>query len=141
MGKINVGRWILGGLVAGIVGDIIEGTAEAVWLGPHWNAAMQMLGKPALNTTQVIEFNLVGLVIGLTAVWIYAGIRPRFGPGPKTAFFAALAAWVLSSLVANSFFMVIPYMYPHHLALYATCVDFVTCVVGTLAGAALYKEA
>ncbi len=141
MGKINVGRWILGGVVAGIVGDIIEALVEGLWLGPSWNGAMMALGKPALTTTQIVEFNCVGLVIGLAAVWIYAAIRPRFGAGPKTAVYAALVTWVLSSLVANTFFMVIPYMYPHHLALYATIADLIACVAGTVAGAALYKEA
>jgi hypothetical protein len=141
MGKINVGRWILCGIVAGIAGNIIEALAEGLWLGPHWNAAMELLGKPPLGTTQIIEFNLVGLVIGFAATWIYVGIRPRFGAGPKTALYAGLVAWVLASLVGNTFFMVIPYMYPHHLALYATIVDFFACVLGTLAGAALYKEA
>ncbi len=141
MGKINVGRWILGGLVAGIVGDIVESLVEGFWLGPTWNSAMTALGKPALVTSQIVEFNCVGLVIGLAAVWIYAAIRPRFGAGPKTAVYAALVTWVLSSLVANTFFMVIPYMYPHHLALYATIADLVACLAGTVAGAALYKEA
>lgn len=141
MGKINVGRWILGGIIAGIVGDVIESLVEGFWLGPQWNAAMKVLGKPGLSTTQIVEFNVIGLVIGLAAVWIYAGIRPRFGAGPKTALYAGLVTWVLASLVANTFFMVIPYMYPHHLALYATVGDFVACIVGTLAGAALYKEA
>ena len=141
MGKINVGRWFLGGIVAGIVGDIVEALAEGLWLGPSWNAAMKVLGKPALAMTQIIEFNVIGLVIGFAAVWIYVGIRPRFGAGPKTALYAGLVTWVLASLVANTFFMVIPYMYPHHLALYATIVDFFSCVLGTLAGAAVYKEA
>jgi len=140
MGKINVGRWILGGLVAGIVGDIVESLVEGLWLGPSWNGAMTALGRHSLSTGQIVEFNLVGLVIGFAAVWIYVGIRPRFGPGPKTAFYAGLVTWVLASLVANTFFMVIPYLYPHHLALYATIADFVACVVGTIAGAALYKE-
>jgi hypothetical protein len=141
MGKINIGRWFLCGLVAGIVGDIVEGIAQAVWLGPAWNTAMKVLNKPPLATSQVVEFNLVGLVIGFTALWIYVGIRPRFGAGPKTAVYAALATWVLASFVAIMFFMVIPYMYPHHLALYATIVDLIACLLGTLAGAALYKEA
>lgn len=141
MSRINYGRWFLCGLIGGIVGDVVEAIAQGVWLGPHWNAAMHMLGKPPLSATQVIEFNLVGLVIGFTALWIYVGVRPRFGPGPKTALYAALATWVLASLVANTFFMVIPHMYSHHLALYATVVDLVACVLGTLAGAALYKEA
>lgn len=141
MGKINVGRWFLCGLIGGIVGDLVEAIAQAVWLGPAWNTAMKVLNKPPLSTNQIVEFNLIGLVIGFTALWIYVGIRPRFGAGPKTAVYAALATWVLASLVANSFFMVIPYLYPHHLALYATIVDLVACLLGTLAGAALYKEA
>src|ERR1700734_980613 len=141
MSKINLGRWILCGIVAGIAGNIVEALAEGLWLGPKWNAAMQLLGKPPLATTQIIEFNLIGLVIGFAAKWIYVGISPRFGPGPKTALYAGLVTWVLSSLVANPFFMVIPYMYPHHLALYATIVDFFACVLGTLDGASIYKEA
>ena len=140
MGKINIGRWILGGLVAGVVGDLIESLIEGVWLGPQWDWAMKALGKPALTTGQIIEFNLVGLVIGFAAVWVYAGIRPRFGAGPKTAIYAALVTWVLASLVPNTFFMVIPYLYPHHLALYATITDFLAVIVGTVAGAAVYKE-
>src|ERR1700761_8178486 len=81
MGKMNVGRWILGGMVAGIVGDIVESLVEGLWLGPRWNGAMAVLGKPALTMTQIVEFNLIGLVIGLASVWIYAAIRPRFGAG------------------------------------------------------------
>jgi hypothetical protein len=141
MGKINVGRWILGGIVAGVMGDIVESLLEAVWLGPHWDAAMRMLGKPRITTGQIIHYDLVGLIIGLTSVWIYAAIRPRFGAGMKTAIYAGLATWVLASLVPILFFMVIPYLYPHHLALYAAIVDFLTCVIGTVAGAAVYKEA
>jgi len=83
----------------------------------------------------------VGLVIGLAAVWIYAGIRPRFGAGPKTAIYAGLVTWVLVSLLPVLFFMVIPYMYPHHLALYAVIADLVASLAGTVAGAALYTEA
>jgi hypothetical protein len=140
MGSINVGRWILGGIVAGIVGDIIESVLEAVWLGPYWNAAMKTLGKPGITTGQIIHYNLVGLILGLTSVWIYAAIRPRFGAGVKTAVYAGLATWVLASLVPILFFMVIPYLYPHHLALYAAIVDFIACIIGTIAGAAFYKE-
>ena len=102
---------------------------------------MQALGRPPLITIQIVEFNLAGLVIGLSAVWIYAGDPPAVWPGPKTAIYAALVTWVLASLVANCFFMVIPGTYPHHLALYATIGDFLACILGTLAGAALYKEA
>ena len=32
--------------------------------------------------------------MGLLLVWLYAAIRPRFGPGPRTATYAALVVWV-----------------------------------------------
>ncbi|HSE60477.1 MAG TPA: hypothetical protein VLA99_17380 [Nitrospiraceae bacterium] len=33
----------------------------------------------------------------LSALWLYAAIRPRFGAGPKTALYAGLGVWVLGS--------------------------------------------
>lgn len=140
MGKINVGRWLLGGMIAGIVGDVVESILNGVILAPKWAGAMRLLGRPEFTSSQDIQFNLVGLVIGLAAVWIYAGIRPRFGAGAKTALYAGLVTWILASLVPNTFFMVIPHLYSRHLALYATIGDFVACILGAVAGAALYKE-
>jgi len=141
MGKINTARWILCGIIAGIVGDLVEILINGILLGPKWEQAMRLLNRAPFNATQMIEFNVAGLVIGLTAVWIYAGIRPRFGAGPKTAIYAGLATWILASLVPNTFFMVIPHLFSRHLAVYATIGDFLACILGTLAGAALYKEA
>lgn len=31
-------------------------------------------------------------------MWLYAAIRPRYGPGPKTALVAGFAWWVIVSL-------------------------------------------
>lgn len=31
-------------------------------------------------------------------MWLYAAIRPRYGPGPKTAAVAGFAWWVIYSL-------------------------------------------
>ena len=141
MGKINTARWILCGVIAGIVGDLVEILINGILLGPNWERALRMLNRPPFNGTQMIDFNVLGLVIGLTAVWIYAGSRPRFGPGPKTAIYAGLATWILASVLPNTFFMVIPHLFSRHLALFATIGDFFACILGTLVGAALYKEA
>jgi hypothetical protein len=141
MGRINTARWILCGVIAGIVGDLVEILINGILLGPNWESAMRLLNRPPFNGAQIIDFNVLGLVIGLTAVWIYAGIRPRFGAGPKAAIYAGLAAWILASLLPNTFFMVIPHLFSRHLALFATLGDFLAWVPGTLVGAALYKEA
>ncbi len=140
MGKINVGRMILGGIVAGIVGDILGYLVDGVWLAPLWSADMKALGHTDLSSSQIVWFNLLGLVTGLVAIWIYAAIRPRFGPGVKTAIYAGVAAWLIGALVPNASFMCVSRLFSTHLTLYTTLGALVEMVAGTIAGAALYKE-
>ena len=141
MGKINVGRWILGGIVAGIVYDLLDFPVDGVWLASAWNDGMKALGQPPLSSSQAMLFDVLGIVGGLAAVWIYAAIRPRFGAGVKTAIVAGLAVWVLAFLLPNTAFMYISHLFSRHLTLYTTLGALVEVVVGTIAGAALYKEA
>jgi hypothetical protein len=141
MGKINVGRWILCGVIAGIILDLVETLIDGVWLAPRWEAGMRLLNHPPFTAEQIAWFNILGLVTGLVAVWIYAGIRPRFGAGPKTALYAGLAVWLVGCLVPNLGFMFIPHLFSHHLAVYTTAGNLIEVLAGTLVGAALYKEA
>ena len=140
MGKINVGRLILGGVVAGIVADILEYVVDGVLLAPSWAAGMKALGHTEFSSNQIIEFILVGIAIGLAAIWVYAAIRPRFGPGVKTAIYAGVAVWILETLLPNASFMYVFGLFTKHLTLYTTLGGLVEVVVGTIAGAALYKE-
>lgn len=140
MGKINISRWLLGGIVAGIVSDILGYLVDGVLLAPRWNDGMTRLGHSNLGPNEWIWFSGVGLVGGLVAVWIYAGIRPRFGAGVKTAVNAGIAAWILSILMPNTAFMVAAGLFSKHLALYTTVGGFFEVVIGTIVGAWLYKE-
>ena len=145
MGKINLGRVILGGIVAGIVADILDFPVDGVWLAGHWTNSMKTLGMPtSMSTTQMVSYNLLGIVGGLVSIWIYAAIRPRFGAGVKTAVRAGLAVWVLSALLPNIGIMLVTfpvYVFGRRLTLYTTLGALVEIVIGTIAGAALYKEA
>ena len=38
------------------------------------------------------------LLTGISILWLYAAIRPRYGPGAKTATIAAFASWFIVSL-------------------------------------------
>jgi hypothetical protein len=141
MGKINVGRLILGGIVAGIVGDLLDYPVDGVWLAKAWDEGFSALGHGGgYDTSQLVWFNVFGLVVGLVAIWIYAGIRPRFGAGVKTAIYAGIAVWILAFLVPNAAFMCVSGLFSKHLTLYTTAGAFVECVAGAIAGAALYKE-
>lgn len=81
MGKINLGRVILGGIAAGILIDLLEGILNGVLLQKQWIAVMTGLGKSStMSVKQIVAFNLWGLAAGILMVWLYAGIRARLGP-------------------------------------------------------------
>jgi hypothetical protein len=141
MGKINIGRVVLGGIVAGIVADLLDYPVDGVWLAPQWSLEMSLLGRNGFSSNMWIGFDLLGIVSGIVAIWIYAAIRPRLGAGVKTAIYAGVVVWILGSLVPNASFMYVGGLFTKHLTLYTTLGGLVEVVVGTLAGAALYKEA
>jgi hypothetical protein len=141
MGKINVGRLILGGIVAGIVNDILGYGVDGWLLAQGWANAMKALGHGQSSLNTFILLNLVGIVAGFVALWIYVAIRPRFGPGVKTAIYAGVASWVLGALLPDASFMYATGLFPRHLTLYTTIGALVEISVATIIGAALYKEA
>ncbi|MEI9969056.1 MAG: hypothetical protein WDM87_10655 [Terracidiphilus sp.] len=140
MGKINVTRLILGGIVAGIAIDLLDYLVDGVWLAQRWADGMALLGKPGLSQVQIIWLNVLGLLTGLAAIWLYAAIRPRFGSGPKTAIIAGLAVWFIGVFLPNVGFMYVPNLFSKHLTLYTTLGGIVEVVIGTLAGASVYRE-
>lgn len=141
MAKINLGRVILGGIVAGIVADIIDYLVDGLWLAPRWADGMKALNHPpAFSISSIVEFQLIGIVGGIVAIWLYAAIRPRFGPGVQTAVYAGVAVWVLTALLPNVAFMYVAGLFGRRLTLYSTLGALVEIVVGTIVGASLYKE-
>ena len=140
MGKMNFRRWLLGGLVAGVIMDILGYFINGVWLAPSWHAGMRSLGLSGFAPSIWPWYNVLGVVNGLMALWIYVGIRPRFGPGLNTAFKAAVTVWVIGSLIPNLTLMVFGGLFSHQLAAYTTLGAFVEIIVGVIAGAAVYKE-
>ena len=101
MGQINTGRVILGGLVAGLVINIGETILNIPILGAESDAALQALGLEPFGGSVIAVFVAMGFLLGLLTVWLYAAMRPRFGPGPKTAVIAGLVVWVLGVVLAS----------------------------------------
>jgi hypothetical protein len=140
MGKINIGRVILGGLVAGIVVDILGYLVDGMLLASRWSVEMKLLGHADFSSGQIVGFNILGLIGGIVMIWLYAAIRPRYGAGIKTAICAGLAFWLIGVLLPNASFMGVAGLFTRHLTLYTTLGGIVENVVGAIAGAALYKE-
>ncbi len=52
----------------------------------------------ASGEPNAVAMTIYILCVGIMTAWIYAAIRPRFGPGPGTAFKASTAAWLIWSV-------------------------------------------
>jgi len=140
MGKINMGRVILGGIVAGVVMDVLGFLCDGKLLGPMWDSGMVALGHPTMMAHAFAWFNVFGIVGGIFMIWLYAAARGTLGAGPKTAILVGLAVWVLGTLLPNASFLVVSGLFSKHLALYTTLGGVVETVAGMLAGAAVYKD-
>lgn len=141
MGKINMGRVLLGGIVAGIVADVLSYLVDGMLLAPRWADGMAALGRPAFDTSQIVGFNILGIIAGIALIWLYAAIRPRYGAGTGTAIHAAVWFWIISYFLPNFGLMWVAHLFPHHLTVYTTAGNLVETIAAALAGAALYKEA
>ena len=142
MGRIQGGRVILGGLVAGLVINVGMFLLHGAMLKNDWQSAMQALGhvaEPSDMTRSLVIFNLQGFLVGLFAVWLYAAIRPRYGAGPGTAARAGVAAWFGASLAPTLIQMALRLL-PDKLLYVPLVGDFVILIIAVIAGAALYKE-
>src|SRR5205809_3003061 len=103
MGKINMQKVLVGGLVAGLFLNIVDYVQFGVVLKDQMAAAMQAVNKPAMSNAQIPYFVVLDFVAGIFLVWLYAAIRPRFGAGPVTAAKAGIAAWVVGGLLGTLF--------------------------------------
>ena len=139
-GKINYGRVILGGLVAGVIINIVEGLMHASVLASQWSEQMKSLNRSdGGSVKQIVVLNLWGFAAGILAVWLYAAIRPRMGAGPRTAMCAGLFTWVTICGMGTAV-PVILHIYRLDLGLIGVGYELVEMLVAALAGAYFYKE-
>lgn len=139
MGGINVARWILGGLVAGVLLWLMEGALSVVYM-EDMAAAMAEHGLSMEMSTGLIALTVVvSLLVGLVAVFFYAASRPRFGPGPRTAAIVGVALWSGSTLVALLGYHMID-LYPPRMLLHWGLIGLAEMIVISIAGAAIYTE-
>ena len=139
---INSSRVILGGLAAGLVMNVIGGVVDGVLLGPKMNAEMEaavpgLMAKMANGTT--IGVNVVSqFVVGILIVWLYAAIRPRFGPGPRTAVYAAIVPWICGLFFYSGWLLT--GMMSSGMYAIVSLVALVNVIVGGLVGGMIYRE-
>lgn len=96
MGRINVGSVLIGGVLAGAIIFMSQGLLNVVVLGEQMAVVAERHGLPEPSASAFAAYFVISLILGCLAVWVYAAIRPRFGPGARTAMIAGIAAWGLS---------------------------------------------
>jgi hypothetical protein len=139
MGGINVGRWIAGGVAAGILIWLVEGAASVLYM-EGMTAALETHGlamdiSPALFLITV----LVSLVSGLVLVFFYAAARPRFGPGPRTAVIVAVALWLGGYFLSLIGYSMIG-LYPNSMIATWGAIGLVEMILASILGAWIYRE-
>lgn len=140
MAQINTGKVIAGGVAAAVVLNVVDYLVNGMWLATRWAAQTAKL-NPNLNmmaTNSIIGYVVMDVILAMMIVWLYAAMRPRFGPGSRTAMLAALYVWAIAA-VFNSMF-VVSGMY----SLKLICASLGGTLVGMLAagyvGGMMYKE-
>lgn len=139
---INTSKVIVGGLVAGIVMNVGGFVGQGLLLGERMMSEM-VAAAPSLEGRGMGSGALAGRVltqfaVGFLLVWLYAAMRPRFGPGMKTAVLAAAVVWICGFL----FYLDWLYLGMMSPALYAmtSLVMMVLLLIAAGLGGMLYKE-
>ncbi len=140
MGGINVGRWLAGGLVAGLIVWLLEGAASVVYMD-QMKAAMDAHGLAMEMTAMTWVLTVaVSLLVGLVAVFFYAAARPRFGPGPRTAVLVAVVLFCGGYLLSIIGYHMLG-LFPLRMLVLWGLIGLVELILATLAGAWIYREA
>lgn len=140
---INTQKVVVGGLVAGAVLAVLDFVANGLLLANQNNAALNALNPDLLANVQgagmTVLFVVMDLLFGMLVVWTYAAMRPRFGPGARTAMIAGFQVWLVAVLLYLG--MTFMGMWTWGYMVLGAVVFLVSILVASLVGGLLYKEA
>lgn len=133
MGKNNWPRVFLCGLVVGGVWTLFSVTLLAL-VGEGFLTAVRNGRQNPSGPSAGLNLFLIfaNLAAGLWAMWLYIAIRPRYGPGPKTAVWAGLAWWLIASMQSVKWVALLSV--PSAVALIPLAATLPAIIVATLVG-------
>jgi hypothetical protein len=100
MGKIKIAGIVKGGLLAGLFINIGGSIQNELVMKDQWDAALQSLNRAPISGDSALWLMVMGFVMGMALVWIYAAVSPRFGQRHKAAVAAGLITWLLVYVLA-----------------------------------------
>ena len=141
MARVNIGRVTQGGLLAGLVLNVVCILNQTLIVGKKLMEEQQaghFLSQPRFPFLPA--WVILMFLIGIALVWLYAAVRPRLGPGPRTALAIGFLVGVLSGVPDNLAAAAwglsgryLPFMWMVE--------RIVGCTLAALVGAWWYKEA
>jgi len=141
MSAINSGKVLIGGLLAGLVMNVLDMVNGFLIMGEEFRSNAQRLGlDPAQmeSGAGMATWITIDFLMGILLVWTYAAMRTRFGPGPSTAVKAALVPWLSIGLIM--FGMTQGGMMTMSIWVKMSAISLVIMTIGSVAGAWAYKE-
>jgi len=140
MGRLKVGKVLLGGLVAGVVANILDYGINEYLMTAEAADMVQRLNLPAdVGQSAMVTWIVVDFIWGLLLVFTYASIRPRFGAGVKTAIIAGVTVWIVA-MFAQVADLVMGILGANLLILIGIW-SLVEMTVASIVGAWVYQEA
>lgn len=142
MKKFNFGRLVIGGLIASILLFVSDGFLHEQVFKQYWEYLYHGLGAKAPATghaTDLIYFFIFELGRGFGAIIVYVLMRPFYGPGPRTAVIAAIAAWLAFSVTGPAEFIPLGF-YGRRLWVMVAGAQLLTSISANLLAAWIYKE-
>jgi hypothetical protein len=139
MSRINTGRVVLGGLVAGVVANALDYVINAYLMAEEGADMAQRLNlsQDVMQTSQYVWAG-VDMIWGLLLVFAYAAFRPRFGPGPKTATVSGFTLWFAVCIMFGGLMSMGIFTLPGFIKY--SGLTLVSALAASLAGAAIYQE-
>jgi hypothetical protein len=139
---INTQKVVVGGLAAGVVLAALDAVVNGFLLADQNEAAMNALNPALMENMEspgaIVAVVVIDFLFAILLTWTYAAMRPRFGPGPKTAFVAGLQVWLVAILLYA--FMTAAGMYAWGYFAVGAATSFVLFQVAAQIGGKIYSE-
>jgi len=139
MGKINLGRVILGGLLAGLVINVFEAVLNLFVIAGPMEESLRARNLPPMNNSSIGMWIFLSFLLGIVLVWLYAAIRPRYGAGVGAAIMAGLAVFFLANAYMTTGLAVMGY-FPRNMMIITLAWGLVEILAASVVGAWAYKE-
>ena len=136
---MNVAGIIKGGLLAGLVINLGETVLNVFLVAESWEGVQALIGFEQ-SGADIAVLVVMGFLIGIAGVWLYAAARPRLGAGPASAFRIGLVVWFFAWFWQNVSLMTLGDLFPMELLLISTVWTLVETPLALMAGAWLYSE-